>query len=375
MRILNVNNMLDPVIGGGTAERTIQMARALAGAGAACTMLATDVGLTPEKLRALGPMDVVIVPCIWKRFFVPRFSYRKIREIVRQADVIHLMGHWSLLNTFVYLIASRLRKPYVVCPAGSLPVYGRSTALKRIYNRLIGNRILRNARFCIAITQLEVPHLQRYGVPREKILVIPNGISLEDVPARDSHAFLKKHRLSASPIVLFVGRLNHIKGPDLLLQAFCNLKNALPEYQLVFVGPDAGMQTALNAMAMRHGVEDRVHFLGFIGGAEKFQAYFASTLLVIPSRQEAMSIVVLEAGVTGTPVLLTDQCGFSEIAEHQAGKVVGASVQELERGLLAALGDRAALERSGAALKAYIQKRFLWESLAPRYIELYRQCL
>ncbi len=373
MRVLNVNNMLDPVTGGGTAERTVQMSRALAKAGVACTILTTDAGLTPERLRELGQTDVVVLPCVWRRFFVPRFPYRRVRDLVRQADVVHLMGHWSVLNALVYVIAAGMGKPYAVCPAGALPIYGRSGVLKRLYNRVVGRALIRRARFCIAITPAEIPHFESYGVPRERIHVIPNGIVPDDVPAPDRSGFRAKHGLDSRPSILFVGRLNPIKGPDLLLDAFCNLQDAGAGYQLVFVGPDGGMLEALRETARRRGGADRVRFLGFVGGADKYQAYFASRLLVIPSRHEAMSIVVLEAGVTGTPVLLTDQCGFSEIAEHGAGKVVGASAAELEKGLREVLADPTALERMGAALRNYVQSRYLWDNLAPSYLALYRQ--
>jgi len=375
MKILNVNDMLDPVTGGGTAERTFQMSRALANAGVDCKVLTTDVGLTPARVRELGRAEVVACPCVWRRFFIPRFSYRKIREIVEQADVVHLMGHWSVLNAIVYLIASRTKRPYVVCPAGALPVYGRSKTLKRIYNWVIGRQLIRRAKFCIAITPAEIPDFQRYGVPRERIHVIPNGIVLDDLPAPDPMSFRKKHALGAAPSILFVGRLNHIKGPDLLLQAFCNVADSLTDHQLVFVGPDGGMLATLKEIAHRQGMANRVRFLGFVGGTDKYQAYFASKLLVIPSRQEAMSIVVLEAGATGTPVLLTDQCGFSEIGEYHAGEVVKATVSDLQNGLRHMLSDPAALKGMGAALKGYVERRYLWDNLVPSYLALYRQCL
>ncbi len=373
MRILNVNDMLDPATGGGTAERTFQMSRALARAGVACTVLTTDVGLTPARIRALGAVELTALPCIWRRFYVPRISLRKIAALLERADAVHLMGHWSLLNAIVYLVATRMNKPYAVCPAGALPVYGRSRLLKRIYNRVVGYRLIRGARHCIAVTAAEIEHFAHYGVPPEKVHVIPNGIAMDDVPAPDTSAFRSKHGLGTAPAIVFVGRLNSIKGPDLLLEAFCNVMDQLPDYQLVFVGPDGGMLAALQETTRRRGATARVRFLGFVGGAEKYQAYYAARLLAIPSRQEAMSIVVLEAGATGTPVLLTDQCGIPEVAAHGGGEVVAATVVALERGLLSMLRDTAALARKGAALRSYVEKTYLWDNLVPRYLALYRQ--
>lgn len=373
MRVLNVNDMLDPVAGGGTAERTFQMSRALAKAGVACTVLTTDAGLTPARIRALGAVELTALPCIWRRFYVPRLSLRKIGALVARADVVHLMGHWSLLNAVVYVVASRMQKPYAVCPAGALPVFGRSKLLKRIYNWVVGYRLIRGARYCIAVTPSEIEHFAEYGVPPESVHVIPNGIAMDEVPAPDPTAFRSKYGLGTAPAIVFVGRLNAIKGPDLLLEAFCNVKDALTGFQLVFVGPDGGMLPGLQETVQRRGAAERVRFLGFIGGEEKYQVYYAASLLAIPSRREAMSIVVLEAGATGTPVLLTDQCGIPEVADHGGGEVVEATVTGLERGLLSMLRDPAALARKGAALKSYVEKTYLWDNLAPRYLALYRR--
>jgi len=373
MRILNVNHVLDPSTGGGTAERTFQMSRALARAGVDCTVLTTDVGLTPGRVRELDGAAAVVCPTLWRRFFVPRVPYRRIRELVRRADVVHLMGHWSLLNACVYRAARAAGKPYVVCPAGALPVYGRSGALKRLYNLIVGRALVRNAQACIAITPDEIPHFERYGVPRERVHVIPNGIAPDDLPPPDPAGFRARHGLGDAPIVLFVGRLNHIKGPDLLLEAFAAVARARPDWLLVFVGPDGGMLADLEAAASRRGLADRVRFLGFLGGAEKYQAYYAASLLAIPSRQEAMSIVVLEAGAAGTPVLITDRCGFPEIAGRDAGAVVAASVAGLREGLVGLLGDRATLARMGAALREHVRRNYVWDNLVPVYLELYRR--
>ena len=122
MKILNVNISLDPVSGGGTAERTFQMSRFLAKTGVDCSILVTDQGLTPDRLKELQGIEVLACTCLSKRFYIPRRSYKKIWKLVERADIVHLMNHWSFLNALVYLMARALHKPYVVCPAGALPI-------------------------------------------------------------------------------------------------------------------------------------------------------------------------------------------------------------------------------------------------------------
>lgn len=370
MKVLAVNHLLDPAVGGGTAERTFQMSRHLAAAGISCSVLTTDIGLSKARLDGLAGVAVFAYPSLWRRHFIPRLSWSELKRHVAAADVVHLMGHWTLLNAFAYLAARQLRKPYVVCPAGALRIYGRSKLLKRLYNALVGKRLLREARACIAVTAAERGDFERYGVAADKIVVIPNAISAESVPPPATEAFRKRHRLVA-PYVLFMGRLNRIKGPDLLLEAFCGLKDRCARHHLVFAGPDEGMRAGLEEMAATHGISERVHFLGFVGGEEKYQAYYAADLLAIPSRQEAMSIVVLEAGITATPVILTDQCGFEDVGN--GGQVVKANAKALEAGLAHMLDDPSRLAAMGRDLRQHVLERFGWPSVLELYLALFRR--
>jgi glycosyltransferase involved in cell wall biosynthesis len=362
---------LDRATGGGSVERTFQMSRSLVKAGEECTVLTTDIGLTPERIKELEGVTVVALDCLWQRFYLPKFRYREIEDLVRNADIIHLMNHWTFLNALVYFIARRNKKPYVVCPAGVLQIYGRSRAIKALYNRFVGRSLVRNATKHIAITADEIAQFRAYGVQRDSITIIPNGIDPEEFEDNKVDDFRAKYGLGRAPLILFMGRLNAAKGPDLLLRAFCNVRERVAPYHLVFAGPDQDMSMELRAIVAQYNAGDRVHFLGYVGGADKSRAYYAADLLVIPSRREAMSIVVLEAGISGTPVLMTDQCGFNEIADTGGGMVVPASIGGLERGLVNMLSDRNNLKMKGQKLKAFVSKKFLWDSIIDQYVQLY----
>jgi len=371
INVLNIDSIVDPVTGGGTGERTVQMSRFVQNAGAECTILTLSTELTFSRASKLPGVTIEALPCLSKRFNIPKIGYRLIRRIVADADVIHLMGHWTVLNAVVYLFARQNKKPYVVCPAGALPIFGRSRKLKKLYNILVGNRIIRNANAHVAITSEERLHFKPFGISADKVVVIPNGVDASEFDERDDKSFRAKYGLSDLPIILFMGRLNPIKGPDLLLESFCNLAGVLRDYQLIFAGPDNGMLGGLQNTVMKYGLGGQVRFLGYLGGRDKSMSYHAAELLVVPSRQEAMSIVVLEAGITGTPVLITDQCGFNEISVIKGGLVVPASVAGLENGLLAMLSDRESLQLMGSNLMEYVRKNFLWENVVNRYTQLY----
>lgn len=375
MKILNINMSLDPITGGGTAERTAQISRALAKAGHECTILTTDIGLNNEQINALKEINIIDLPCINRRFYLPKFSHKEIAKIVSDADIIHIMGHWTFLNALIYFYARKQNKKYVVCPAGALPIFGRPRIIKKLFNLFVGKRIIHNANGHIAITLDEVKQFIPYGVDANGVIIIPNGINPDDFKVSRTDIFRKKYGLGEKPFILFVGRLNPIKGPDLLLRAFSNTKEIIKDYHLVFVGPDGGMLSELIKMSAQFNIDERVHFLGYLGGESKSEAYHAAELLVIPSRQEAMSLVVLEAGAAGTPVLLTDQCGYGEVADICGGKVVPATVEGLQKGLIEILSAPEHLKFMGNNLKHYVSEHYTWESVINKYLSMYHRIL
>jgi len=375
MRILNVNASIDPVTGGGTAERTYQLSRFFVRRGVECSVLTLDVGITDERLQGLAGVEVTALRCLAPRYYVFPLPEPRIDALVNWADVVHLTGHWTLLNAAVYRAARRAGKPHVVCPAGALPRYGRSRALKASYNWVVGRKIVRDARACVAISSNEIAQFAEYGVPAGRVTVIPNGIDPEEFAKPDPGGFRARFGLPDAPLILFMGRLNSIKGPDLLLRAFADARLASRGYILVFAGSDDGLLDTLKAGAAHAGVTGSVRFIGHVGARDKAGAYYASELLVIPSRQEAMSIVVLEAGICNRPVLITDRCGFDEVERIGGGRVVPASVDGIRSGLLGMLGDAEGLPAMGQRLGEFVRRNFLWEFACRRYLDLFSTLL
>ena len=375
MKILTVNMSLDTVTGGGTAERTFQLTRHMALLGNECTLLTTETGMTAERRASLKDCRIVALPVLSGRFHIPKMGREDITELVAASDVIHLMNHWTLLNALVYRAARRLGKPYVVCPAGALPIFGRSRLLKKGYNALVGYDMIRHAQACIAVAGNEKGHYAGYGVPPDRITTIPNGIDFQEYQVYDVAKFRDQAGLGDAPYILFVGRLNPIKGPDLLLRAFCRIFSVHKEYHLVFAGPDGGMEGLLKNISGQEGVNERVHFLGYVGGAEKAAAYHGASFVAVPSRQEAMSIVVLEAGICGKPVLMTDQCGFPAVAQVDGGRIVAATEDGIAEGLREMIRGACRIEEMGKHLQQFVEKYYSWDVIAQSYLTLFRKVL
>ncbi len=373
MNILHVNMSLDPVSGGGTVERIRQLHESMRKMeGTASRILSVSVAASSALPESA---DVVLLPCWNRRWYLPAPKLLAIYRMVCRADIIHLMNHWTIINAIVYWIARLAKKPHVVSPAGALSIFGRSKMFKLCYNRLVGRALIGNAVAAIAITEDEVETLRRHGVSAERIEHIPNGVRLEDFACEDEDPFRKHAGLGDADYLLFVGRLNEIKGPDLLLDAFIKLSADFPELHLVFAGPDGGMGELLKKRAREEGLVDRVHFAGYVGGELKSSAYHGASLLVVPSRQEAMSIVALEGAVCGVPVVLTDRCGFDALAEAGAARLSGADSSELAKVVGGLMTDPDLRNEMGGKGRRLAAASYTWDIAAERHLKLFKRCV
>lgn len=371
MKVLHVNTVLDSVTGGGYAERVFQMSKALSRAGHDNIILATDVALTEERKSEFHESELIILKTLVPRFFIPKLPLVKLFEVLKSVDMIHLMGHWSFLNIIVFFYAQALKKPYICSPAGALNIYGRSKWLKRLFNIIIGQRILANASGYIAVSSNELDDYEKLGIKKEKVTLIPNGITEEAYQSKDSTEFRKKCGLEDHPFLLYMGRLNYYKGPDLLLDAFLQIHTKNPQLHLVMAGPDEDMLEPMMKKVKQSGLEERVHYVGFLGGQQKSEALYGCEFVVIPSRFDAMSIVVLEAGITSKPVLMTDTAGFLEVEKGGYGKITKASVSSIAQGVQSLLDEEAShLKSLGENFNRYIVEKYHWDSIIKLFISL-----
>lgn len=364
MRILNVVEALAPGYGG-TVERTVGMSRALKSLGHEVTVLTVGPVTHPAALDgSIG--TVVSLPLLNARYGIPWPSPATISRVMTSVDVVHIMSHWPPLNAAAFIAAQWKAKPYVVTPAGSLRVYGRSQRLKHLFNVAIGTRMLRGAARIILITGDEADAVAAHGVDRSRLEIVPNAVDADAFTDTDVTRFREQYQLGVDPLILFLGRLNEIKGPDLLLDGFLRDERLRTRSRLVFAGPDGGLLAGLRARAEESPAKDRVHFIGVLGGDWKSRALHAASILAVPSRHEAMSIVALEAGVTGTPVVLSDQCGFDAVEAIGGGRVVPPNAEAIANALALMLDDPSALAAMGHRLQDYVVANCSWRSVGNR---------
>jgi len=166
--------------------------------------------------------------------------------------------------------------------------------------------------------------------------------------------------LPDAPILLFIGALAPLKGPDLLVEAFAQISQTFRDVCLLLIGPDRGMRAQLAARARSLGIEERVHFRASMDEPLRWEAYLRAVALVVPSRSDVMPVAALEAGAADVPVLASDACNLDELARIGGGLVVAPNSAALAEGLSRMLGDREALRRMGERLGAFVRERYRW---------------
>ena len=371
MKILTVIETVDIETGGGAAERARQISLNLHNKGHEVKILTTSVNYSELTRNNLKSLKIVTLRSLFKRFWIPHPRLLIVARLVREADVINLVNHWTILALITYFFCKFYKKPYFISPLGSLVIFGRSKNLKRIYNFFIGKRILNDSSGFILATLEEKKQIEELNLNIENIYHIPNGINVEDYNNADSNTAREKYGIENN-YLLFIGRLNKIKGPDILLRSFELISSEVKNLDLVFIGPDEGLSSELRTLASKSGLLPRVHMLGYVPLDDKASLIKSSLLLTIPSRKEAMSIVVLEAGILGRPVLLTNVCGFEEVERVNGGLVVEPDVNSFSEGLLKLLDMDNDLDQMGNNLKNFVRENYLWSKAAEQHIDAFK---
>lgn len=165
-----------------------------------------------------------------------------------------------------------------------------------------------------AITDLLPKRRHSFNVPIE---AISNGIDLSRfAKGRANSDIYDKYNIPKNvPIVLYVGRVDPEKSLDILIYAFKNVLQKIPEAHLVIVG-DGTVRQKLEKIAEKEDISEHVHFPGRIVGDDLPQVYRTGTVFAITSKTETQSIVVMEAMASGLPVVTIKAGAVPELVKH-----------------------------------------------------------
>ena len=156
-----------------------------------------------------------------------------------------------------------------------------------------------------------------FGLPFEKINVVPNGVNLIKFTGMDrDYSFRRKYAMDNEKIILFMGRLVYEKGVQNLIAAMPKVLASYHDAKLVIAGK-GGMLDELKAQADYLGISNKVYFAGYMNGKDVERMYKAADISVFPSTYEPFGIVALEGMLAERPIVVSDAGGLGEIVEHR----------------------------------------------------------
>ncbi|RKT57930.1 D-inositol-3-phosphate glycosyltransferase [Saccharothrix australiensis] len=314
---------------------------------------------------------------------------------VLRAEAHHEPGHYDVIHSHYWLSG---QVGWLARDRWAVPLVHTAHTLAKVKNanlaasdtpeprlRVIGEeQVVAESDRLVANTEVEASELvDLYAADPAKVLVVPPGVDLDRFTPGDRPAARAALGLRPDDVVLaFVGRIQPLKAPDVLVRAAAELLARAPGLRerlvvLVVGGPSgSGVRTPeeLKRLAGELGVADVVRFLPPQGGAALARVYRAADVVAVPSHNESFGLVALEAQACGTPVVAAAVGGLP-VAVRDG--VSGLLVAGHEAGAWArALGDVATnpAYREGLAANAVGHaRRFSWDRTTDSLLAGYAQ--
>ena len=329
----------------------------------ASQVLAYGNGILPNlKKSVLARMQLPFFMC---SFYFWALKYSK------QCDLVH--AHWSV-SAFPGLWVKRMRSiPIVLSLRGS----DFSGAGGKLMDR-ITSYVLKRVDGLVTRNQLLLEKAQQNGGCTRHAMVIRSGVDLAQFKgALERDIWKGTIAEGVKNILLFVGRLTEVKGPDLALHTFEKVLELHPESCLVVVG-DGPMRMELEHVVQSHEhLSGHVYFMGELMHTEMPKIYNAVDLLMISSRAEGMPNAMLESLSSGVAVASFPVGGVPEVITHKQNGFLSSAptVDALSHAIHEALSDPRLMHQVRKAARAWTVDYLGWDKAVKDHIALYERIL
>lgn len=296
-------------------------------------------------------------------------------------DVVHIHALFSYATIPAALFAQRAQIPYIIRPLGTLNRWGREHRrpfVKQLSLKYIEGPLVAKAAAIHYTCEQERIEAEETGISAPAA-VVPLGLNLPSQPDPVMVEMLRSHypQLRDRLVLLFLSRLHPKKGLELLLQAFAQVRQRVPQIVLIVAGTgEPEYEAELQGLASALQLQDSVIWIGFITGSTKSAILTIADLFILPSYSENFGIAVVEAMAMGLPVLISDQVGIHhEVTEANAGVVVSCHQEAVTPALEYIALDAELRQQMGANAKKLAKEKFSQQAMSRSLLELYRTVL
>lgn len=289
-------------------------------------------------------------------------------------DIVHIHGIWTPILTRVQRWAKAHGFKVVWSPHGML----QSRALRMKWPKKMVALMLYQ---WMSLHRADVIHVcslsEKKDVARLKL-----GVELVTVPLgvhANECVLCKKRPVGSQRVMLYLGRINKGKGLVDFLKAWRLIKNEFPSLTSDWIVKIAGFNEEghleeLQDLVSRFSLTDSVQFLGEVYGLDKAHLYHDSDLFVLPSHSENFSAVLLEALISGVPVITTDGTPWEMLPDKGCGWYVPIGVAGLASALRSALQlTPCELQEMGDLGRKWVMSEFAWSNVSDRIENLYHR--
>jgi len=296
-----------------------------------------------------------------------KYLYKNIHNY----DVIHIQAWWNLVSMGAAFVCRLKGKQFILSPRGTLSSYtfgSKKNPLKKIFQRTIGNWLLKDAFFQVS-SQKEAEDIKDlFNTP--KISIIPNIIQLPDVDTIKAEIIQGNNR----PLkLIFFSRIEKKKGLEFILTA---LNKA--QFAFVFDIYGTGEENYIEQLKelVNPVIISKINWKGSVYGEMKFQILSEYDLMVLPSYDENFANVVIESLSVGTAVLITGKVGLSDyVFANKLGWLCKQEVENVKLSLNEINRNRNELLRIRKTAPDLIKIDFSEEYLISKYLEFYKSVL
>lgn len=372
---LKILEVLEPS-GGGSGRHFVDLCAGLKDRGHMVTAVYSPVRAEARFVRELMGLDlakVIALPML--RAVGPKdyASWRALERVIGADgpfDIIH--GHSSKAGALTRLRLPGPHVPRIYTPHAfrtmdpTLSSKGRLIfgVIEGLLGRFLTDRL-------ICVSQNEYDHALELGIPAGKLAVVVNGVGA--MPNGRRAEIRSRFEIPQDALVFgFIGRLSAQKAPERLIAAFAAIAGAVPQARLLIIG-SGELEAEVRRQITTTGISDRVVIDADLPGPEALQAI---DVLVMTSRYEAMSYVMLEGAAAGLPLILTDVGGTSNVLDHDVNGLVVPNSDDTAplAAAMARLADPATRTRLAAAASER-SDRYGVDAMVDQTLGLYRQAL
>lgn len=300
----------------------------------------------------------------------PLKKFRRLCTLLRGDSVHVLHTYGPVILDFIAVLAARLTgvKSVVTRPV-MVSDLKNGPAVKGVL-RLLDHFTLHEADRVVAISEYGLKRFSVDGCSASHLICIHNGVDLDRFnPEVGPSQEVRNWKGNAFTIGMFA-QMTAAKRHDLLIRALAKAVQEGRNWRVVLAG-DGPLRNRLEDLVKRHGIRDRVLFLGFIQDTP--QAYGACDVIALPSDREGCPTTILEAMACGKPVVASDTGGVRELLNDVGITIKGNTVEDLFSAL-ARLEDDKLRQTMGLAGRRLATDKFGIDIMIRRYEELYLSC-